>query len=97
MLLVPAALEVVAPPGEEVQVLERLIVSPKLGAFRATPPQTFTTEGEIVYTGQVVGFVGTPGDEHPVVSPFTGFLMGMMAADGERVREGQPVAWLRLP
>ena len=28
-------------------------------------------------------------------SAFRGFLMGMLAVEGERVREGQPVAWLR--
>ena len=28
-------------------------------------------------------------------SRFTGFLMGMLVHSGERVREGQPIAWLR--
>lgn len=85
------------PPGEELQVLERLVVSPALGSFRSVPPETVTTEGEIVYAGQVIGYVSLPGEEHEVVSSFTGFLMGMMATDGELVREGQPVAWLRVP
>jgi biotin carboxyl carrier protein len=30
-----------------------------------------------------------------VRSAFAGWMMGLMVHDGERVREGQPVAWLR--
>ena len=32
----------------------------------------------------------------PVCSPFRGMLIGMLAQPGERLREGQPVAWLRV-
>jgi multidrug efflux pump subunit AcrA (membrane-fusion protein) len=53
-------------------------------------------EGEMVTEGQVVGVVQARGRSHPVYSAFTGFLMGMLAHPGERVREGQPVAWLRV-
>ena len=31
-----------------------------------------------------------------VRSPFTGRLVGMLVSAGERMREGQPVAWLRV-
>jgi biotin carboxyl carrier protein len=31
-----------------------------------------------------------------VVSPHTGFLMGLLALPGERVRDGQPLAWVRV-
>jgi biotin carboxyl carrier protein len=34
------------------------------------------------------------GEKHPVTSPFTGELLGLLAASGERVRAYQPVAWL---
>jgi biotin carboxyl carrier protein len=54
-----------------------------------------TTEGEIVRAGQLLGVVESSGDELPVRSPFTGWQMGMLAVDGERVREGQPICWLR--
>lgn len=53
-------------------------------------------EGRLVTEGQVVGVVRTSGKALPVRSAFTGFLMGMLAHPGERVREGQPVAWLRV-
>jgi biotin carboxyl carrier protein len=54
-----------------------------------------TTEGEIVSVGQILGTVHSLDKEEPVESPFTGLLMGMLALDGERVRPGQAIAWLR--
>jgi biotin carboxyl carrier protein len=81
--------------GEQLLVLERVIVAPAGGVFRPAPPQTVTADGEVVYAGQVVGVIEMNGDETPVTSAFTGFFMGHMAHDGERVRQDQPVAWLR--
>jgi hypothetical protein len=34
------------------------------------------------------------GEKHPVHCPFTGQLMALMAAPGQRVRAYEPVAWL---
>jgi biotin carboxyl carrier protein len=82
-------------PGEHLDVLERVVVSPATGTFSVLPPQTVTTEGEIVQRGQVMGTIDGPGGAVQVESPFTGFLMGVLALHGERVREGEPVAWLR--
>jgi biotin carboxyl carrier protein len=82
-------------PGEHLDVLERVVVSPATGTFTALPPQTVTTEGEIVLRGQCVGVIHGPGGAIDVQSPFTGFLMGILALPGERIREGEPVAWLR--
>jgi biotin carboxyl carrier protein len=84
-----------SPPGEHLDVLERVVVSPATGTFAALPPETVTTEGEIVTRGQAVGTIAGPGGSVAVESPFTGFLMGILAVPGERVREGEPVAWLR--
>ncbi|MGI8794315.1 MAG: hypothetical protein ACR2H3_14265 [Acidimicrobiales bacterium] len=81
--------------GEELSVLERVIVSPGLGVFTPHEPSEVTTEGEIVRAGQEIGTVSVSGHTMPVLSPFTGFLMGLLAHPGERVRDGQPVAWLR--
>jgi len=88
--------EPVVVQGESLTVPERLVVAPAAGTFTPRRPETVTAEGEIVRAGQVVGTVEGPGLSTPVRSPFTGFLMGMLANDGERVREGEPVAWLRL-
>ena len=81
--------------GEHLSVAERLVVAPATGTFRPFPPETVTVEGEIVTEGQALGIVEGPGMAAPVRSAFRGFLMGMLAHPGERVREGQPVAWLR--
>ncbi|MEY2569007.1 MAG: hypothetical protein QOE35_3536 [Actinomycetota bacterium] len=81
--------------AEELRVPERLIVAPAGGVFRPVPPETVTTEGEIVAEGQTVGMVSVSGDDVPVRSFFRGWMMGLLAVEGERVREGQPVAWLR--
>jgi hypothetical protein len=81
--------------GEQLLVLERVIIAPTNGVFRPAPAQTVTAEGEVVYEGQVIGTIETTNGETPVTSAFTGFFMGHMAHDGERVRQDQPVAWLR--
>lgn len=82
--------------GESIHMLERVIVAPALGVFRPSPVATFTTEGEIVSAGQTIGIIECSGDEVPAESRFAGFLMGLMASAGERVREGQPLAWIRV-
>lgn len=81
--------------GEHTSAAERVVVSPSPGRFHPRPPDVVTTEGEIVHAGQVIGDVERSGVRTPVASPFTGFLMGVMAHPGELVRSGQPVAWLR--
>jgi biotin carboxyl carrier protein len=88
-------MEAVLTQGEALSVLERVVVAPALGVFRPSPPATVTSEGEIVAEGQELGVIEGPGMRVPVTSAFSGFLMGLMAHAGERVREGQPVAWLR--
>ena len=82
-------------PGETLDVLERVVLAPATGTFAPRPPETVTTEGEIVRRGQVIASVLSSSGEVPVTSGFTGFFMGLLAHDGERVREGEPVAWLR--
>ena len=82
--------------GEELRVPERVIVAPALGVFRPSSPEPSPAEGRSVAEGEVVGIVESSGDTVEVRSPFTGLFMGLLAHPGERVREGQPVAWLRL-
>jgi len=81
--------------GERIDVAERLVVSEAAGCFHPAEPTTVTSEGPIVAVGEVIGRVDGPGISVPVLSPFDGFLMGHLAQAGERVRAGQPVAWLR--
>ena len=80
--------------GETLAVPERVIVAPAPGTFRPAEPGESATELPVV-ADQVIGFVEGKGHSTPVKSPFGGKLMGLLAHAGERVREGQPVAWLR--
>jgi biotin carboxyl carrier protein len=82
-------------PGEDLAVLERVIVSPARGVFSPLTPES-EIEGELVEKGQTIGEVESSGVATPVRSPFAGRLMGMLAHEGERLREGEPVAWLRV-
>ena len=80
--------------GETLAVPERVIVAPAQGTFRPVEPGEIAPEASVVEE-QVIGFVEGKGHSTPVKSPWGGKLMGMLAHAGERVREGQPVAWLR--
>ena len=82
--------------AEEVHVLERLIAAPAAGVFRAAPPDVVTAEGEIVHAGQEMGTIEVTGGSVAVTSAHTGFLMGLLALPGERVRADQPLAWVRV-
>lgn len=78
--------------GERLIVPERMVVAPAVGVFRPVA----LDEGATISEGEVLGIVHGPGAEHEVCSPFGGTLMGLLAHPGERLRVGQPVAWLRV-
>ena len=78
--------------GERLRVPERMVVAPAVGVFTRNELEA----GAEIAAGAVLGVVHGPSTEYPVCSPFGGTLMGMLAHDGERLREGQPVAWLRV-
>jgi len=92
--------------GEDLEVSERVILAPAVGVFQPVAGEATNAdsdgnhqpseEEQSVIEGDVVGVVESRGQAVPVRSAFTGFLMGMLAHPGERVREGQPVAWLRV-
>jgi biotin carboxyl carrier protein len=81
--------------GEALLVPERVIVAPVVGVFRPLASSD-NDAGELVAEGQPIGVVEGPGTTTPVRSPFAGRLVGMLAHPGERLRQGQPVAWLRV-
>ena len=93
-------MDAVPVPGEVLAVPERVIVAPAVGVFRPLGGTdidlTEMIDLTLISAGQAIGVVEGPGSSTPVRSPFGGFLVGMLARAGERVREGQPVAWLRL-
>src|SRR5713101_7964984 len=84
--------------GEDLFVHERVIIAPTAGRFRPieTGEPDVSAASDHVHAGEAIGFLDLPGETKPVHSPFGGKLMGLLAHAGERVREGQPLAWLRV-
>lgn len=82
------------PDGDDIRIDVRLVVAPAAGIFQPAPAGEVTTEGELVGTGSVLGHVGGPGRDEPVLSFCAGFLVRLLVEPGERVRPGQPLAWL---
>ena len=73
---------------------ERVIVAPVVGVFRSLFDDNVAC-GRAVDVGQTIGAIEGIGVSTNVRSPFRGVLAGMLAIDGERMRQGEPVAWLR--
>jgi biotin carboxyl carrier protein len=83
------------PAGETLSVPERVIVAPAIGVFHRSDGDGRIHDGDLIGKGDVVGIIRSLGRSTPVPSPFAGSLVAILARDGERVRPGQPVAWLR--
>ncbi len=92
--------------GEHLYMSERVVVSPSSGIF--SPESSLRAPG----TGLLPGTDGDPGSASSDVevadlvgrvgvsevrTPFAGEIIRWLAADGERVQEGQPLVWLRVP
>ena len=98
-----------ASQGEHLYTSERVVVSPAPGVFEpavhlaalestalaeanAAPGSGHGAEpGSLIAVGDQVGTVGLT----EVRTPFDGILVRWLAVRGERVVEGQPVAWIR--
>ncbi len=80
--------------GDDTQIDVRLVVAHIAGVFQPAPVGEITTEGELISAGGVIGHIAGPGRNDPVISFCTGFLVRPLAEPGERVRPGQPLAWL---
>jgi [acyl-carrier-protein] S-malonyltransferase len=96
--------------GEHLYMSERVVVSPGGGIF--APEATLSAPGtgllpgtervggsatgdpnSHVEVGDLVGRIGIT----EVRTPFAGQVIRWLAVDGERVQEGQPLVWLRVP
>lgn len=84
--------------GESLHVRERIVLAPATGRFVVDAADELdpACPGQLVVAGSPLGGVIGSGCTTAVTTPFTGVLAGLLAHDGERVREGQPVAWLRV-
>ena len=81
--------------GEVTTIQERVVVSPAKGRFIPRPAEVFTTEGEWVQEGQVVAEIVVGDRRVPVVSLFTGWMMGMLAIAGQPVTAGAQLFRIR--
>ena len=79
-------LEETSAAGDLVELHERLIIAPCKGRFVPLPPQVFTTEGEWIEEGQEIAQIHCGTRVVPVVSIFSGWVMGMLAVPGQPVR-----------
>jgi biotin carboxyl carrier protein len=82
--------------GETLSVPERVIVTPAPGIFRRLDGGGRMNDGDTVSRGDVIGVVQSLGVSTPIQSPFAGSLVAILASDGERLRPGQAVAWVRV-
>lgn len=90
----PEVEDIVGVP-EMTAIGERVVVSPAKGRFIPRPPEIFTTEGEWVERGQVVAEIHAGDERVPVVSAFTGWMMGMLAIAGQPVTTGAQLFRIR--
>jgi biotin carboxyl carrier protein len=79
--------------GETLAVPDRLVVAPGVGRFH---PTIDARRARHVRRGEQIGVLEGPRSEVVVRSPFAGEVMGLLAWDGERVRSGEPLLWLRV-
>lgn len=80
---------------ETTSIRERIIVAPTGGRFVPLPPEEFTSEGEWIEEGQALAEIATGASRQPVRSPFTGWVMGMLAMSGQPVHQGEALFWVR--
>jgi biotin carboxyl carrier protein len=88
-----ATAEVFASP-EVTSMSERVVVAPAGGRFVPLPPEEFTTEGEWVEPGQKLGEIQQGDSAVPVTSGWRGWMMGMLALEGQPVRAGEALFWV---
>jgi [acyl-carrier-protein] S-malonyltransferase len=92
--------------GEHLYMSERVVVSPGGGIF--SPEESLRAPGTGLLPGtdggsDAVISVGRRGDlvgrvgVTEVRTPFAGQVIGWLAAAGERVQDGQPLVWMRVP
>ena len=84
-----------APPeGDDLHVEVRLAVAPCDGTFRPLDgPHDADVPRDLV-PGAVLGHVVGPGRADPVVAFCPARLVRIVVEPGERVRRGEPIAWL---
>ena len=81
--------------AEVFELPERVVIAPSGGRVALPPTGSRAEQGEFVLMGESVATVRVGGSEVPVRTAFRGWLMGFLVLDGQPIRGGDPVAWLR--
>jgi 3-oxoacyl-[acyl-carrier-protein] synthase-3 len=79
--------------GDATELAVRMVVAPIAGLFEPGDDGAIG-ERRVFSAGTVLGRIRGPGTEVDVASFCPGFLVRMLAHHGERVRAGQPLAWV---
>ncbi len=82
------------PDGDDTHIDVRLVVAAVAGTFQPAAVGDVTAEGELVAEGGHLGTIRSTGADVAVRSFCAGFLVRLLVEPGERVRPGQPLAWL---
>lgn len=85
----------VAPEDALCDLPDRIVVSPDHGKLTFSPPQSFTTEGEVVRAGDVIAVLESNPGSIKVRAPCDAWVLSFLARDGERVGPGSPIVHLR--
>jgi ferric-dicitrate binding protein FerR (iron transport regulator) len=80
---------------EVFELSERVVIAPSSGRVALPPAGSRAEEGEFVLSGESLATVRVGDGEVPVRTAFRGWLMGFLVLDGQPIRPGEPVAWLR--
>ncbi|MBP7929888.1 MAG: hypothetical protein KAZ88_06945 [Acidimicrobiia bacterium] len=75
--------------GEHTATSDRAVISPEGGLFHAT-------NATKVLQGDTLGTIDRQGRLTEVVAPVSGTITHWFVLDTERVRSGQPVAWITV-
>ncbi len=74
---------------------DRIVVSPGYGRFTPSGPLLFTSEGELVRSGTVLGRLQSADGWDDVCSPCDAWVMAYLTRDGEQVEPGIALVHLR--
>jgi ferric-dicitrate binding protein FerR (iron transport regulator) len=80
---------------EVFELSERVVIATSSGRVALPPVDARPAEGEFVMSGDSLATVRVGDGEVPVRTEFRGWLMGFLVLDGQPIRPGEPVAWLR--
>jgi hypothetical protein len=84
------------PVGDVVHLPERVVIAPQGGKVFFLSGEERPTEGEFVLEGEPLAVVRMGASDDVLVrARFPGWLMGYLILDGQPIRAGEPVAWLR--